>query len=86
MKKSVFKYFDTFCYGELIPDEEDSNWAKPSIEYNAFGYSINENHLFYNGGLLDNVAGMFNVGRADFKEYLGEWFQDRYNLPVRVVL
>jgi hypothetical protein len=35
---------------------------------------------------LDNVAGMFNVGRADFKEYLGEWFQDRYNLPVRVVL
>ena len=86
MKKSVFKYFDAFCYGELIPDEKDSNWVKPSIEYNAFGYSINTNHLFYNGGLMNNVQNIFDVGRADFKEYLIEWFQDRYNLPVSGVI
>jgi hypothetical protein len=86
MKKSVFKYFDAFCYGELILDEEDSNWVKPSIEYNAFGYSINENYLFYNGGLMDDVMGMFSVGKADFREYLMEWFQNRYNLPVSNVV
>jgi len=86
MKKLVFKYFDTFCYGELIPDEKDSNWMKPFIEYDAFGYSVKENYLFYNGGLLDNVSGMFNVGRTDFREYLCEWFQDRYNLPVSAIV
>jgi hypothetical protein len=86
MKKSVFKYFDTFCYGELIPDEKEDNWVKPFIEYNAFGYSINDNYLFYNGGLLDDIERMFSVGRVDFKEYLREWFKDRYDLPVRVVL
>ena len=86
MKKLVFKYFDTFCYGELIPDRGDSNWMKPFIEYQAFGYSINENYLFYNGGLPDDIAGMFGVGRTDFREYLMEWFQDRYNLPVSNVV
>ena len=86
MKKLVFKYFDTFCYGELIPDEGDSNWMKPFIEYQAFGYSINENYLFYNGGLPDDIKGIFGVGRADFKEYLIECFQDRYNLPVSNVV
>jgi hypothetical protein len=86
MKKSVFKYFDTFCYGELIDDDEDHNWVKPFIEYAAFGYSIDTNYLFYNGGLLDDIQRMFSVGRTDFREYLSEWFKDRYDLPVRVVL
>jgi len=86
MKKSVFKYFDTFCYGELIPDRGDSNWMKPLVEYQAFGYSTNENYLFYNGGLMDDVMGMFSVSKADFREYLMEWFQNRYNLPVSNVV
>lgn len=86
MKKLVFKYFDEFCFGELIADDEDDNWMKPFIEYDAFGYSINTNHLFYNGELLDNVERMFSVGRIDFKTYFGEWFEDRYNLPVLCVL
>ena len=85
-KNVVFKYFDMYCYGELIQDDEDDNWMKPFIEYEAFGYSIDTNYLFYNGGLLDNVVDIFSVSRADFKEYLIEWFQDRYNLPVSVVL
>lgn len=85
-KNVVFKYFDMYCYGELIPDDKDYNWVKPFIEYAAFGYSIDTNYLFYNGGLLDNVGSIFSVSRTDFKEYFGEWFKDRYNLPVSVVL
>ena len=86
MKKLVFKYFDEFCFGELIPDEKDINWVKPSIEYAAFGYSIDTNYLFFNGGLLENVESMFGVSKTDFKEYLGEWFKDRYNLPVSGII
>jgi len=86
MKKLVFKYFDTFCYGELIPGEKDPSWLEPFIEYDAFGYSIKENYLFYNGGLLDEIQSIFGIGRNDFKEYLSEWFKDRYNLPVSGVV
>ena len=31
---------------------------------------------------MDNVQNIFDVGRTDFRKYLIEWFQDRYNLPV----
>ncbi len=85
-KNIVFKYFDMFCYGELIGDEKDPGWVKPVGAYQAFGYSINSQYLFYNGNLMDNVENIFDVGRADFGEYLIEWFQDRYNLPVSFVV
>jgi hypothetical protein len=35
---------------------------------------------------MDDVMGMFSVGKADFREYLMEWFQNRYNLPVSNVV
>jgi len=86
MKKVVFKYFDTFCYGELIEDKENSDWVKPFNKYDSFGYSVDKNYLFYNGGFLDDIERMFGVGRADFKEYFGDWFRDRYKLEVLMVL
>lgn len=86
MKKLVFKYFDEFCFGELIADNGDDNWIKPFNKFEAFGYSTNDEYLFYNGELLENVMRMFSVGRDDFKKYFVEWFKDRYGLPVKVVL
>ena len=85
-KNLIFKYFDKYCYGELILDESDSNWMKPFIEYDAFGYSIKEKYLFYNGGLMDDVLNIFDIGRYDFKQYFSEWFEDRYSLPVSSVV
>tara|TARA_R110000868_G_scaffold67459_1_gene200220 strand:- start:536 stop:805 length:270 start_codon:yes stop_codon:yes gene_type:complete len=85
-KNIVFKYFDMYCYGELIGDEKDPGWVKPNVTYQAFGYSINNKYLFYNGSLMDNVENIFDVGRDDFRKYLIEWFQDRYNLPVSGVV
>jgi hypothetical protein len=86
MKKGVFKYFDTFCYGELIGDEEDPNWTKPNSSYEGFGYSIDTKYVFYNQSLENIVFSMFCVGRTDFKKYLGEWFESKYDLPVSLVL
>jgi len=86
MKKLVFKYFDMFCYGELIPDEKDPNWIKPVSAQQSFGYSVDAEVLFYNAGLQDEIQNMFCVGRTHFRELLGEWFQDKYDLPVRSVL
>jgi hypothetical protein len=85
MKKSVFKYFDTFYYKELIPDGDD-DWIKPVIDQDAFGYSVDNCYLFFNGELQEIILSIFGVERIEFKEYLGEWFEKRYNLPVSLVL
>ena len=42
--------------------------------------------VFYNGLLEDNICSMFSVSRNEFKELLSEWFKDRYQLPVLMVL
>jgi hypothetical protein len=86
MKKLVFKYFDTFCNGELIPDEKDPGWIKPVEGYDSFGYSVDAEVVFFNVGLQEEIQHIFCVGRTEFRELLGEWFQDKYDLPVRSVL
>jgi hypothetical protein len=42
--------------------------------------------VFYGGDLLNEVSLMFGIERKEFKDYLGEWFKDKYNLPVLMVL
>ena len=86
MKTLVFKYFDTFCNGELIPDEKDANWVKPIKGCDSFGYSVYAEVVFFNVGLQEEIQHMFCVGRTEFRELLGEWFQANYDLPVRSVL
>jgi hypothetical protein len=86
MKTLVFKYFDTFCYGELIPDEKDPTWIAPVVECDSFGYSVDGEILFFNQELQEEIQHMFCVGRTEFKELLGEWFESKYDLSVRNVL
>jgi len=86
MIKLVFKYFDTFCNGKLIPDEKDPGWIKPIEGYDSFGYSVDAEVVFFNQHLQEEVQHIFCVGRTEFRELLGEWFQANYDLPVRSVL
>jgi hypothetical protein len=85
MKELVFKYFDTFCYGELISGEEP-HYYKPSDVIGAFGYSTNTQYLYYNGNLQDTIVSMFDVTKGAFKRYFTEWFEGRYNLPVSYIM
>jgi len=85
-KKIIFKYFDKYCYGKLILDEKDLDWIKPDVKNEPFGYQTDNHYLFFNGELLEAIEGIFSVSRTEFKEYLGEWFKNKYNLPVSSVL
>lgn len=85
MKKLVFKYFDTFCYGELISGEVP-HYYKPRDVIQTFGYSTNTQYLHVNGNLMDTVATMFGVTKGKSKKYLGKWFENRYDLKVSYVV
>jgi hypothetical protein len=85
MKELLFKYFDTFCYGELIVSEQP-HYYKPYDVNQAFGYSTNTQYLHYNDNLMNTVVSMFGVTKGKFKKYLGEWFKGRYNLPVSYIV
>jgi hypothetical protein len=98
MKKAVFKFFDEFCYGELVftklHDDDDvlvensftKDWGCPKNVSDAFGYSKNEQILFFCQEIENSVRSIYGVGRTDFKEYFGEWFVERYKLPVSRIL
>lgn len=82
MKTLVYKYFDEFCFSELIADDEDSNWFKPNMTYQAFGYQKDSQTLFYNGKLLEEVLKIFDISQTDFIRYYCEWFENKYGLSV----
>ena len=86
MKNLVFKYFDIFCYGELIEDVKYGGWVKPDIENHLFGYSTKDEYLCYKYHLTDTIESMFDVKVDEFIIYFTEWFKDRYNLPVSSVM
>jgi hypothetical protein len=86
MKKLVYKFFDEFCFSELIVDDEDNNWFKPSITYQAFGYSSEKETIFYNEELQDTITRTFGVSRFEFKNLLREWFEDRYKMKASLAL
>lgn len=86
MKKLVYKFFDEFCFSELIVDDEDANWFKPNISYQSFGYSAEKEVIFYNAELEDTITSTFGVSRSEFKNLLREWFEDRYKMKASLVL
>jgi hypothetical protein len=95
MKKAVFKFFDEFCYGELVYGElnegvleiDDTNdWGQPTNFPDTFGYSKKEQILFYNNEIQNSIRAIYGVGEKDFKEYFKEWFIGKYCLPVSSVI
>jgi hypothetical protein len=86
MKKIIFIFLDEFCYSELIADDVDPNWFKPTISYNGFVYDSLSNKIFFNGELQDTITSIFGVDRTDFRSLMKEWFEDRYKLKVSDVL
>ena len=67
-------------------EEETIKSKKPDNVSDAFGYTTEFEQVFYNTLLEDSICSMFSVGRTEFRELLGEWFEDRYQLPVLMVL
>jgi hypothetical protein len=86
MKNIIFKFLDTFYYAELIKGDEDPTWFEPSSLNESFGYSSDNNILYYDENLKDEVCNIFNVENPYFKRYFGEWFEERYKLPVNYII
>lgn len=82
MKKTLFKYFDMFYYGELSNGGNDENLLKPVNRggHNPFGY--HNGVLYCNGYSFDTAEKMFSISKSEYKSFLKEWFEQKYPLIV----
>ena len=90
MKTLVFKYFDKFYFGELCEDlkhNRNGEWVKvKNGPLDGFGYDRQSKILFYDENMINITQRIFNISQMEFKEYLREWFSDRYELKTTFVL
>ena len=85
-KNLIFKYFDKYCVGDLVPEVGNENWLQPTVDTDSFGYSVEHKALYYNGQIAEQVIGIFSVNKKDFQIYMKEWFVNRHKLKVVVVI
>jgi hypothetical protein len=85
-KNLIFKYFDKYCAGDLVPEVGNDDWLQPTVDTDSLGYDVERKGLFYNGNISDQVKSIFSVTQTEFQEYFGDWFEDRHKLDVLLVL
>jgi len=86
-KKSViFKYFDKNCYGELKNTPLNYRWLEPIGKDETFAYDTNKKSIFYGKSFYKEVNLMFSINQKDFKSLFLEWFDNRYGLPVSLIM
>ena len=82
----IYKYFDKYCAGVLVPDIDNENWLELSVHPDSAGYSTDSKALYYNGRIADQVISIFSVTKKEFETYMKEWFEDRHKLKVLVIV
>lgn len=85
-KNLIFKFFDKYCVGDLVPEVGNDNWLQLSVDIDSLGYSIDDRVLYYNGNIADQVMSIFSVSQGEFREYFRDWFVDKHKLKVVVVI
>ncbi len=85
-KNLIFKYFDKYCAGDLVPEVGNDDWLLPSVDADSLGYAVEHKALYYNGKIGDQVKSIFSVTQREFQEYFSDWFEDRHKLDVLLVL
>jgi hypothetical protein len=49
-------------------------------------YTYDDNRLLVETNLVWVVSGFFNIPEEDTLDYIGEWFENKYNLPVEEII
>ena len=80
MKKIIFRYFDIFYFGELSDNGDNTKLLKPVDCDSCFGYR--DGGLYCNGNSFATVNRIFSIGEREYKLYLKEWFEQKYQLIV----
>ena len=49
-------------------------------------YTYDDKRLLVETNLVWVVSGFFNIPEEDTLDYIGEWFENKYNLPVEEII
>jgi len=54
--------------------------------YDDYIYTYDDKRLLVETNLLWTFAGLFNITEEDALEYIGEWFENTYKVPVEEII
>jgi hypothetical protein len=66
---------------ELVLRRQDANGIQDD-----YIYTYDDKRLLVETNLLWTLSGLFNITEEDALEYIGEWFENTYKVPVEEII
>lgn len=55
-------------------------------DYHDFIYTYEDERLLVETNIVWTLSGFFNISEEDMLDYIGEWFENKYELPVSEII
>lgn len=59
---------------------------KGTEDTHDFIYTYDDERLLVNRNIVWSLSGFFNISEEDMLDNIGEWFEDKYEVPVREII
>lgn len=59
---------------------------KGTEDLHDFIYTYNDERLLVETNIVWTLSGFFNISEEDMLDYIGEWFENKYELPVSEII
>lgn len=59
---------------------------KGTKDYHDFIYTYEDERLLVETNIVWALSGFFNISEEDMLDYIGEWFENKYELPVSEII
>jgi hypothetical protein len=88
IKNMMWNYLDSPNYivlggehvGEIVLLREGTE------NHHDYLYTFDDKRLLVGEDIVFGVSSLFNIDPEDSLDYIGEWFEDRYNLEVHEII
>ena len=80
LSKTEYIFIGGEFVGELIL------LRKGTKDYQDFIYTYEDERLLVETNIVWTLSGFFNISEEDMLDYIGEWFENKYELPVSEII
>jgi hypothetical protein len=90
IKRFIFIYLSKTEYvtlgGKFANELTLRRKGSEDIVYDDYIYTYDDKRLLVETNLVWTLVGLFNISEGDALDYIGEWFEITYKLPVEEII